>query len=86
MVLDRGIFAVRDGQQVTLYEGRVGPGVVGVSLVLADGTKIVTTTGNGCLLAWSPGTQGVRTADVATPSGLATAPPEVPSPAVTRSG
>ncbi len=38
----------------TLVDGRVGPGVTGVTLVLDDGQDVVTTVADGWFVAWWP--------------------------------
>ena len=60
------------GQIASVLAGRAGAGVTAVTLVLADGTNIQTTVGNGWFAAWWPGQQGVQSAKVITPSGAAT--------------
>jgi hypothetical protein len=63
-----------DGQAYTIAEGSVGPGVTAATLVLSDGSDIVTTTGNGVFLAWWPGSAVVTSATVTTASGTTTQP------------
>jgi hypothetical protein len=63
-----------NGQAYTIAEGSVGPDVTAVTLVLSDGSDIVTTTGNGLFLAWWPGSAIVTSATVTTPTGTTTQP------------
>jgi hypothetical protein len=63
-----------DGQAYTIAEGSVGPGVTAATLVLSDGSDIVTTTGNGHFLAWWPGSAVVTSATVTTATGTTTQP------------
>lgn len=63
-----------DGQAYTIAEGSVVPGVTAATLVLSDGSDIVTTTGNGVFLAWWPGSAAVTSATVTTAAGTTTQP------------
>jgi len=47
--------SANNGQAYTIAEGSVGSGVTAATLVLSDGSDVVTTTGNGLFLAWWPG-------------------------------
>ena len=53
----------------TLVDGRVGPGVTGVTLVLDDGQDVVTTVADGWFVAWWPDGAGATSAQVASASG-----------------
>ena len=66
--------SANDGQAYTIAEGSVGPGVTAATLVLSDGSDIVTTTGNGHFLAWWPGSAVVTSATVTTATGTTTQP------------
>jgi hypothetical protein len=61
-----------DGQSYTIAEGSVGSSVSAVTLVLSDGSDVVTTTGNGLFLAWWPGRAGVTSATVTNATGTTT--------------
>jgi len=63
-----------NGQAYTVAEGSVGSGVMAATLVLSDGSDVVTTTGNGLLLAWWPGSAVVTSATVTTATGMTTQP------------
>ena len=56
--------SANDGQAYTIAEGSVGPGVTAATLVLSDGSEVVTTTGNGLFLAWWPGGDGRHVGDI----------------------
>ena len=53
----------------TLVDGRVAPGVTGVTLVLDDGQDVVTTVADGWFVAWWPDGAGATSAQVASASG-----------------
>jgi len=65
-------------------DGRTGDGVSGVTLVLGDGTTVQATVGNGWFVAWWPGEEGVKSAQLTTPAGVKTQtfniPPGLPGP------
>jgi len=61
-----------EGNPYTMIEGPAGPGVVGVTLVLSDGSHVTASTAGGWYAAWWPGTQRAVTAEVRSPSGTAT--------------
>ena len=63
-----------NGQAYTVAEGSVGSGVTAATLVLSDGSDVVTTTGNGLFLAWWPGSAVVTSATVITATGTTTQP------------
>ncbi|HEY1827766.1 MAG TPA: hypothetical protein VGF87_07085 [Acidimicrobiales bacterium] len=86
LVVDHVDYGARDGQDLTLTEGRIGSAVTTVSLTLADGTSVETTTGNGFFLAWWPGTQGITSAAVGTASGTTTQQLNLPGPDTSVSG
>jgi hypothetical protein len=67
-----------DGQAYTIAEGSVGSGVTAATLVLSDGSDVVTTTGNGLFLAWWPGTAVVTSATLTTAAGMTTQPISLP--------
>jgi hypothetical protein len=57
-----------------LIAGRVGSGVSAVTIVLHDGTAVLTSVGSGLFVAWWPGTQGISSAEITTPTGVVTQP------------
>jgi hypothetical protein len=67
-----------DGQAYTIAEGSVGSGVTAATLVLSDGSDVVTTTGNGLFLAWWPGSAVVTSATLTTAAGMTTQPISLP--------
>jgi hypothetical protein len=73
--------SANDGQAYTVAEGSVGSGVTAATLVLSDGSEVVTTTGNGLFLAWWPGTAVITAATLATTTGTTTQPISAPSQA-----
>ena len=75
-----------DGQAYTIAEGLVGSGVTAATLVLSDGSDIVTTTGNGFFLAWWPGSAVVTSATVTTATGTTTQPISSSTPDTGGSG
>ena len=78
--------SANDGQAYTIAEGSVGPGVTAATLVLSDGSDIVTTTGNGLFLAWWPGSAVVTSATVTTATGTTTQPISSSTPDTGGSG
>jgi hypothetical protein len=78
--------SANDGQAYTIAEGLVGPGVTAATLVLSDGSDIVTTTGNGLFLAWWPGSAVVTSATVTTATGTTTQPISSSTPDTGGSG
>ena len=66
--------SANDGQAYTIAEGSVGSGVTAATLVLSDGSDVVTTTGNGLFLAWWPGSAVITSATVTSATGTATQP------------
>jgi len=62
----------RDGQSYSFADGHTGAGVSGVTLILDDGTKVKATVANGWFVAWWPSAHDVKSADIATPSGVKT--------------
>ena len=78
--------SANDGQAYTIAEGSVGPGVTAATLVLSDGSDIVTTTGNGLFLAWWPGSAVVTSATVTTATGTTTQPISSSTPGTGGSG
>jgi hypothetical protein len=75
-----------NGQVYTVAEGSVGSGVTAATLVLSDGSDVVTTTGNGLFLAWWPGSAVVASATVTTATGTTTQPISSPTPDTSGSG
>jgi hypothetical protein len=71
--------SANDGQTYTIAEGSVGSGVTAATLVLSDGSDVVTTTGNGLFLAWWPGSAVVTSATSTTATGTTTQPISSPS-------
>ena len=61
-------------QHFSQLVGRTGPGVIGVTLRLRDGTRVRASLANGWFLAWWPGTQR-GTGTVVTTSTGARVPP-----------
>jgi hypothetical protein len=60
-----------------LIEGRVGSGVSAVTVVLQDGTAVQPSVGSGLFVAWWPGTQGLSSAEITTPTGVVTQPVDI---------
>ncbi len=75
-----------DGQTYTIAEGSVGPGVTAATLVLSDGSDVVTTTGNGLFVAWWPGSAVATSATVTTATGTTTQPISSSTPDTGGSG
>jgi RNA polymerase sigma factor (sigma-70 family) len=71
--------SANNGQAYTIAEGSVGSGVTAATLVLSDGSDVVTTTGNGLFLAWWPGSAVVTSATVTTATGTTTQPISSPT-------
>ncbi|HTU84880.1 MAG TPA: hypothetical protein VMF57_04860 [Solirubrobacteraceae bacterium] len=59
-------------QAYSFAEGRTGAGVTSVALVLDDGTNVQATVGNGWYVAWWPGDENIKSAQVTTPAGVKT--------------
>jgi hypothetical protein len=78
--------AANDGRAYTIAEGSVGPGVTAATLVLSDGSHVVTTTGNGLFLAWWPGSAVITSANVTTATGTTIQPITSSTPGVGGSG
>lgn len=72
----------RGSQAFSFAEGRTGVGVTGVTVVLDGGTNVQATVGGGWFVAWWPGGQQIKSAEVTTPSGTKTQTfnlsPEIP--------
>jgi len=64
----------RAGQAYSFLEGRAGAGVTAVTLNLADGSTVQTTTDNGWFVAWWPGSTNASGATVSTAQGTSTTP------------
>jgi len=75
-----------DGQTYTIAEGSVGPGVTAATLVLSDGSDVVTTTGDGLFLAWWPGSAAVTSATLTTATGTTTQSINSPPPGTAGPG
>ena len=56
-------------RQFSQLVGRTGPGVIGVTLRLRNGTRVKASLANGWFLAWWPGTQGGTATEVMTSKG-----------------
>ncbi len=78
--------SANNGQAYTIAEGSVGSGVTAATLVLSDGSDVVTTTGTGLFLAWWPGSAVVTSATVTTATGTTTQPISSPTPDTGGSG
>jgi hypothetical protein len=78
--------SANDGQTYTIAEGPVGPGVTAATLVLSDGSDVVTTTGNGLFLAWWPGSAAVTSATLTNATGTTTQPISSPAPGTAGPG
>jgi hypothetical protein len=72
VTLDRLQAGSVNGRPYTIAEGSAGQGVSAIALALTDGSRVVTTVGNGLFLAWWPGTATVASATVTTSSGTTT--------------
>jgi hypothetical protein len=74
----------RAGQAFSFSDGRTGAGVTGVTLMLDNGTTVQATVGNGWFVAWWPGGNPVKSAQITTPAGVKTQtfdfPPEGATP------
>jgi hypothetical protein len=68
----------QSGPAYSFAEGRTGAGVSGVTLALDDGSKVQATVGGGWFVAWWPGAQQVKEAEVTTPAGVTTQTLDVP--------
>lgn len=68
-----------DGRAYTIAEGSVGSGVTAATLVLSDGSDVVTTTGNGLFVAWWPGSAVVTSATLTTATRSTNQPVSSPS-------
>ncbi len=56
-------------RQFSQLVGRTGPGVIGVTLRLRNGTGVKASLANGWFIAWWPGAQGGRATEVTTSKG-----------------
>jgi hypothetical protein len=74
-----------DGHALTMVDGPIGAGVMGVTVTRSDGSSVQATVKNGWYLAWWPGTEHAVTARVASASGTSAqsfpTAPDHPSPA-----
>jgi hypothetical protein len=57
-------------EQFTVAEGSVGSEVSGATLLLSDGTSVVTTVSNGLFAAWWPGQATMSSIQVTTTNGV----------------
>lgn len=78
--------SINDGQTYTIAEGLVGSGVTAATLMLSDGSDVVTTTGNGLFLAWWPGSAVVTSATLSAARGTTTQPISAPVQSTGASG
>ncbi|MDE3085244.1 MAG: hypothetical protein KGJ77_00630 [Acidobacteriota bacterium] len=69
-----------DGGTYTLIQGRAGPGVEEVRLVLDDGTTVEATEAGGLFVAWWPGDEGIGAAELTTAAGTSTQPLDLAGP------
>jgi hypothetical protein len=69
----------RAGQAYSLADGRTGSDVTGVTLTLDDGSTVRATVGNGWFVAWWPGSQVVKSAELATSAGTTTQSFDLPA-------
>lgn len=60
------------GQALTMVDGQIGTGVIGVTIVRSDGSSVQATVKNGWYLAWWPGTEHAMTAQVTSAGGTST--------------
>jgi hypothetical protein len=72
ILMDSSHATDRAGAAYSVAEGRTGSDVTGVTLTLDDGTTVQATVGNGWFVAWWPGSQVVKSAELATSSGSTT--------------
>jgi hypothetical protein len=72
ILMDSSHATDRAGGAYSLAEGRTGVDVTGVTLTLDDGSSVQATVGNGWFVAWWPGSQVVKSAELATSSGTTT--------------
>jgi hypothetical protein len=79
ILLDSSHATDRDGGAYSLAEGRTGADVTGVTLALDDGSTVQATVGNRWFVAWWPGSQIVKSAELATPSGTTTQTFDLPA-------
>ena len=72
----------RGGQRFAFAEGRTGAGVTALTLTLGDDSRVQATVGNGWFVAWWPGGEGIKSAELTTPAGPKTQTfnlsPEIP--------
>jgi hypothetical protein len=61
-----------NGQSFSVADGRLDADVTGVTLDLADGTKVRASTGSGWFVAWWPGTAKVDQVELTAASGVST--------------
>jgi len=60
------------GANFSVADGRIAGDVTGATVVLADGSQVAATTGNGWFLAWWPNTQRAVSLVLITSSGVST--------------
>lgn len=86
IAVDQVSILARDGQPYTLVVGRIGSGVTGVTLSLGDGSSVTTTSGDGLLVAWWPGSETIASATVTSANGTSTQTLDLPGPPVPSAG
>lgn len=64
--------ANRAGQAYSFADGRAGAEVSAITLVLDDGSDVTATVQHGWFVAWWPGAESAKSAELATPSGVRT--------------
>ncbi len=60
----------QSGQSFTVAEGSVGSEVSGATLLLSDGSSVISTVDNGLFAAWWPGQATVSSIQVTTTAGV----------------
>ena len=86
ILMDSSRATDRAGGAYSLAEGRTGSDVTGVTLTLDDGSTVQATVGHGWFVAWWPGSQVVKSAELATPSGTTTQTFDMPTSPPGRAG
>jgi hypothetical protein len=70
VTVDTDNTTVDNGQYFSVIEGQVGSRVSGATLLLSDGTTVVTTVSNGLFAAWWPGEATLSSIQVTTTAGV----------------
>lgn len=70
VVIDITTTTVANGQSFSVVEGAVGSQVTAATLVLSDGSSVVTTVDNGLFAAWWPGQATVSSVQVTTTASV----------------